>query len=176
MGLGGGLEAEGKDRLNLTLPPAQQQLLDAVSNAVAKGGGTLVVVVVSAGPVRVPLHTRITWTRLDIRWDMMFVGHVNHVTVSLLIVQQNHWVSFLVDAICLPIHAFAMTSLFSPVAFVLEVAQCMCILLHSSPPPSDAMYLSRSRVLSFACPTFLLHDERCGLTKTKPMHCSTPGT
>ena len=45
------LEKESLDRQNLTLPPVQQRLLDAVHTAVAAGGGKLVVVCVSAGPV-----------------------------------------------------------------------------------------------------------------------------
>lgn len=47
----GNLEAEGRDRLNLTLPPDQESLLAAVASAVAKTGGRLVVVCISAGPV-----------------------------------------------------------------------------------------------------------------------------
>jgi hypothetical protein len=57
VGLGGNLEAESKDRHNLTLPPAQQLLLDAVSKAVVESGGKLVVVVVSAGPVWIDPNT-----------------------------------------------------------------------------------------------------------------------
>jgi beta-glucosidase len=51
VGTGGQLEAESKDRLNLTLPPDQLALLTAVAAAVDGGGGRLVVVCVSAGPV-----------------------------------------------------------------------------------------------------------------------------
>ena len=52
VGTGGGIESEGHDRSSLSLPPAQQDLLDAVRAAVARtAAGQLVVVVVSAGPV-----------------------------------------------------------------------------------------------------------------------------
>lgn len=51
VGTGSNVEKEGKDRETLGLPAVQQELLEAVHAAVREGGGKLVVVVVSAGPV-----------------------------------------------------------------------------------------------------------------------------
>mgnify|MGYP000645421522 CR=1 FL=1 len=53
LGLGSETEAEGKDRVNLTLPLVQQQLLTEVLQAIEGKNINLIIVVVSAGGVDV---------------------------------------------------------------------------------------------------------------------------
>jgi beta-glucosidase len=64
LGLGCGIEAEGRDRPFLYLPAVQDALLAAVSGAVRRGGGALLLVTVSANVIDLDAALADAWVQL----------------------------------------------------------------------------------------------------------------